>query len=574
NDGLLFDSSPKDLDGANLYTDGPSTKSKTDNQERPNAGNSTKDIDTVEPSINTASSNINTASLTVNTVILSDYYFGANSDMRSLDKVELDISNLSTTYLIPTTLNTRINKDYSLDNVIGDMQSGVQKRRIIVTTNKQGFISAIYEEKTHGCTQEEGIDYDEVFALVARSEAIRLFLAHASFIGFLVYQMDVKSAFLYGRIEEEVYVCQPLRFEDTDYPDKVYKVEKALYGLHQAPRAWYETLAKYLLDNGFHKGEIDQTLFINRQNEDILLVQVSMIESLMYLTSDQTLCLLYVPVPNSKYLKGHPKVGLLNPKDFSFDLVAYTDSDYAGASLDRKSTSGGCLLYPKDFSFDLVAYTDSDYAGASLDRKSTSGGSASCCGQVLWIQNQQLNYGISNVRCYRVPTASEESCHCQKKREATAEKIALLLMSRRNCQLKSDDSYAKKGRVDGKLAGFKTASKDIDNLLESQRLDKNNEGLGYSDVPPPPAQIYSSPKKDMSWTGLPEFKDDTVTDYSRPAPTVESSQMMLKTETLLLLRLKHQSSLEHRELSNTLLSALMLAIKANSVGASLSATNA
>nr|GFB00432.1 putative ribonuclease H-like domain-containing protein [Tanacetum cinerariifolium] len=88
-----------------------------------------------------------------------------------------------------------------------------------------------------GFTQEEGIDYDEVFAPVARIEAIRLFLAYASFMGFLVYQMDVKSAFLYRRIEEEVYVCQPPGFEDPDYPDIVYKVEKALYGLHQALRA-------------------------------------------------------------------------------------------------------------------------------------------------------------------------------------------------------------------------------------------------------------------------------------------------------------------------------------------------
>ncbi|GJY87810.1 retrovirus-related pol polyprotein from transposon TNT 1-94, partial [Tanacetum coccineum] len=88
-----------------------------------------------------------------------------------------------------------------------------------------------------GYTQEEGIDYDEVFAPVARIEAIRLFLAYASFMNFVVYQMDVKSAFLYGKIEEEVYVCQPLGFEDPEFPDRVYKVEKALYGLHQAPRA-------------------------------------------------------------------------------------------------------------------------------------------------------------------------------------------------------------------------------------------------------------------------------------------------------------------------------------------------
>nr|GEY02283.1 putative ribonuclease H-like domain-containing protein [Tanacetum cinerariifolium] len=120
---------------------------------------------------------------------------------------------------------------------------------------------------------EEGIDYEEVFAPVARIEAIRLFLAYATFMGFMVYQMDVKSAFLYGTIKEEVYVCQPSGFEDPDYPDKVYKVVKALYGLHQAPRAWYETLATYLLKNSFHKSTIDQTLFTKKQKGDILLVK-------------------------------------------------------------------------------------------------------------------------------------------------------------------------------------------------------------------------------------------------------------------------------------------------------------
>ncbi|GKD81888.1 putative ribonuclease H-like domain-containing protein, partial [Tanacetum coccineum] len=125
-----------------------------------------------------------------------------------------------------------------------------------------------------GYTQEEGIDYDEDFAPVARIEAIRLFLAYASFKDFVVYQMDVKSAFLYGMIKEEVYVCQPPGFEDPDFPDRVYKVEKALYGLHQAPKAWYETLSTYLLENGFQRGHIDKTLFIKRDQGDILIVQV------------------------------------------------------------------------------------------------------------------------------------------------------------------------------------------------------------------------------------------------------------------------------------------------------------
>nr|GEX02652.1 hypothetical protein [Tanacetum cinerariifolium] len=138
-------------------------------------------------------------------------------------------------------------------------------------------------------TQEEGIDYDEVFAPVARIEAIRLFLAYASFKDFVVYHIYVKSAFLYGKIEEEVYVCQPLGFEDPDFPDRVYKVEKALYGLHQAPRAWYETLSTYLLDNGFQRGKIDKTLFIKRHKGDILLVQVY-VDDIIFGSSRKELC--------------------------------------------------------------------------------------------------------------------------------------------------------------------------------------------------------------------------------------------------------------------------------------------
>ncbi|GKE95227.1 putative ribonuclease H-like domain-containing protein, partial [Tanacetum coccineum] len=142
-----------------------------------------------------------------------------------------------------------------------------------------------------GHTQEEGINYDEVFAPVARIEAIRIFLAYASYMGFMVYQMDVKSVFLYGQIEEEVYVCQPPGFKDPDHPDKVYKVVKSLYGLHQAPRAWYDTLANYLLCNGFERGKIDQTLFIKRHKGHILLVQID---------NNSTICIIENPVQHSK----------------------------------------------------------------------------------------------------------------------------------------------------------------------------------------------------------------------------------------------------------------------------------
>nr|GEU79892.1 putative ribonuclease H-like domain-containing protein [Tanacetum cinerariifolium] len=147
---------------------------------------------------------------------------------------------------------------------------------------------------------EEGIDYEEFFAPVARIEAIRLFLAYASFMGFMVYQMDVKSAFLYGTIKEEVYVCQPLEFKDPNYPDKVYKVIKALYGLHQAPRAWYETLANYLLENGFQRGKIDQTLFIKKQKGDILLVEVY-VDDIIFGSTNKELCKAFEKLMKDKF---------------------------------------------------------------------------------------------------------------------------------------------------------------------------------------------------------------------------------------------------------------------------------
>nr|GFD04704.1 copia protein [Tanacetum cinerariifolium] len=140
-----------------------------------------------------------------------------------------------------------------------------------------------------GHRQEEGIDYDEVFAPVARIEDIMIFLAFASFMGFIVYQMDVKSAFLYGTIEEEVYVSQPPGFIDLQFLNKVYKVKKALYGLHQAPRSWYETLSTFLLKNGYRRGIIDKTLFIKTDKDDIMLVQVY-VDDIIFGSTKKSLC--------------------------------------------------------------------------------------------------------------------------------------------------------------------------------------------------------------------------------------------------------------------------------------------
>ncbi|GKC34514.1 putative ribonuclease H-like domain-containing protein, partial [Tanacetum coccineum] len=109
------------------------------------------------------------------------------------------------------------------------------------------------------------------------------------FIGFIVYQMDVKSAFLYGTIKEEVYVHQPPGFVDPAHPNKVYKVIKALYGLHQAPRAWYETLSSFLMENGFKRGIIDKTLFIKKKKSDIMLVQVY-VDDIIFGSTKKSMC--------------------------------------------------------------------------------------------------------------------------------------------------------------------------------------------------------------------------------------------------------------------------------------------
>ncbi|GKD09500.1 retrovirus-related pol polyprotein from transposon TNT 1-94 [Tanacetum coccineum] len=215
------------------------------------------------------------------------------------DGVETDMNNLDTTIQVSPILTIRIHKDHPLDQVIRDLQSATQTSNMLKNLEKHrrtqkgnsciegskldrgyaGRASIIQVTRSldfkrlvaQGYTQEEGIDYDEVFTPVGRIEAIRLFLAYASFKDFVVYQMDVKSAFLYGKIEEMVYVCQPPGFEDPKFPNRVYKVEKALYGLHEAPKAWYETLSTYLLDNEFQRGKIDKTLFIKSYKGDILL---------------------------------------------------------------------------------------------------------------------------------------------------------------------------------------------------------------------------------------------------------------------------------------------------------------
>ncbi|GJU69251.1 putative ribonuclease H-like domain-containing protein [Tanacetum coccineum] len=239
-----------------------------------------------------------------------------------------------------------------------------------------------------GYTQEEGIDYDEVFSPVVRIEAIRIFLAYASFKDFVVYQMDVKSAFLYGKIEEEVYLCQPSGFEDLDFPNKVYKVEKALYKSHQAPRAWYKTLSTYLLDNRFQRGTIDKTLFIKRDKGDILLVQVY-VDDIIFGCTMKLLCTEFEKMMPKKFQMSFiASTSMETQKPLLKDEDAYTDSDYAKANLDRKSTIGGCqFLGCRLISWQCKKQT----VVANSTIKAVYEAASSCCGQHIEIRHYFIN---------------------------------------------------------------------------------------------------------------------------------------------------------------------------------------
>jgi hypothetical protein len=356
-----------------------------------------------------------------------------------------------------------------------------------------------------GFSQVEGLDFGETFAPVARLEAIRILLAYASHHEMKLYQMDVKSAFLNGYINELVYVDQPPGFEDPRYPNHVYRLSKALYGLKQAPRAWYERLRDFLIEKGFTIGKIDTTLFTKKLNDDIFICQVyvddiifgstneayckefgdlmskefemsmigeltfflgfqikqmregifisqekytfdifkkfkmldckpiktpmatnghldldeggnpvnqtlyrSMIGSLLYLTASRPdimfsvcMCARFQANPKEshliavkriiRYLKLTPSIGLWYPKGARFELVGYSDSDYAGCKVDRKSTSGGCHLLGRS----LVSWSSKKQNSVALSTAEAEYIAAgACCAQILYMKQTLLDYGV------------------------------------------------------------------------------------------------------------------------------------------------------------------------------------
>nr|GEW35042.1 ribonuclease H-like domain-containing protein [Tanacetum cinerariifolium] len=254
----LEEEKKKDVeDPRNEDSEVPSTEEPKVNKKNNANVNNTNNINTISPTENAAGIEDNVVDENIvyrcaddpNMPGLEDISIFEDSN-KDVFGVEVDLNNMESTFHVSPIPITRIHKDHPLEQVIRDLHSAPQTMRMnkldergIVIRNKAILMA-------QGHTQEEGIDYDEVFVPVARIEVIMLFLAYALFKDFVVYQMDSKSAFIYGKIEEQVYFCQPLGFKDLDFPDKLYKVEKALYRLHQAPRDGLRPCARRLSKNG------------------------------------------------------------------------------------------------------------------------------------------------------------------------------------------------------------------------------------------------------------------------------------------------------------------------------------
>ncbi|KAH9801414.1 hypothetical protein KPL71_001018 [Citrus sinensis] len=355
----------------------------------------------------------------------------------------------------------------------------------VVVRNKARLVA-------QGYNQEEGIDFDETFAPVARLESIRMLLAFACHKDFILFQMDVKSAFLNGYIIEEVYVKQPPGFENEKFPNHVYKLSKALYGLKQAPRAWYDRLKNFLLDNGFSMGRADTTLFIKNKNQDIL-VQIY-VDDIIFGSTNESLCkefsscmskefemsmmgeLKYflglqikqnnegIFINQAKYVKDLLKrfgIDESNSKNTPMSTTIKLDKDEKGKEVDIKKYRGmiGSLLYltasrpdimfsvclcprfqscpkeshllavkrifrylsgtidigrwyPRGTHIDLTCYSDADFAGHKVDRKSTTG---TCHfpghSLVSWFNKKQNSVALSTTEAeYIVAVGNQLEC--------------------------------------------------------------------------------------------------------------------------------------------------------------------
>nr|GEY07315.1 putative RNA-directed DNA polymerase [Tanacetum cinerariifolium] len=266
-------------------------------------------------------------------------------------------SGLGLSFMTPATSSTGL-----VSNPVSQQPSAAARAEVLANSHVLVSISQkapstsipSSQEQQHspiisqGFRQEEGIDFEESFAPVARMGAIRIFIANAAHMNITIYQMDVKTAFLNGELKEEVYVSQAKGFVDQDNPSDVYKLKKALYGLKQAPRAWYDMLSSFIISQKFSKGAVDLTLFTRYAGNDLLL-------------------------------------------DTDMSLTAYADADHAGYQDSRRSTSGSAqFLGDKLVSWSskkqkstAISSTEAEYIALSA-----------CCSQILWMRSQLTDYGF------------------------------------------------------------------------------------------------------------------------------------------------------------------------------------
>nr|GEU89370.1 retrovirus-related Pol polyprotein from transposon TNT 1-94 [Tanacetum cinerariifolium] len=399
----------------------------------------------------------------------------------------VDPSNMHTFYQRHPSEH-RWTKDHSLEQVIGNPSQSVRTRRQLESDgemcmfaltfdrldvwelvdrpiyknvinmkwlwkNKRDEENTIIRNKSRlvakGYAQNEGVDFEESFALVARLEAVQLFIAYAAHKSFTVYHMDVKPAFLYDPLKEKVYINQPDGFADPYHPDKVYHLKKALYGLKQAPRAWYDELSKFLVSKGFSKCSIDLTLFISKHGEDILLVQIYVDGIIFGIQIHQSSRGIFINL--AKYAQEIlMKHGMTSCDSIGTPMATkHLDADLSGTPIDQmkyqsivgalmyltasrpdivhatcycaryqakptekhltavkrifrylKDTINMGLWYPKDTGFELTAFSDSDHADC-LDSQAEYVSLSTCCAQVLWLRTQLTDYGF---HFYKIPT--------------------------------------------------------------------------------------------------------------------------------------------------------------------------
>nr|GEU41921.1 copia protein [Tanacetum cinerariifolium] len=558
--------------------------------------------------VNTASTLVNTDSTTVNT---------ASTPVNTASPSR-NVSNARPSY--PDLLTYANQDDYQIPNLgismkfqmMGFLQVNKKDERGVVVRNKARLVA-------QGHRQEEGIDYDEVFALVARIEAIRIFLAFASFMGFIVYQMDVKSTFLYGKINEEVYVSQPPGFIDPKFPKKVYKVVNSLYGLHKLPelkdkkdimlvqvyvddiifgstkKSWCDEF-EALMESRFQMSSMGElTFFLGLQVKqkkdgifishdkyvaeilkkfDFMSVKTAsipietkkplvkdakatdvdvhlyrfMIGSLMYLTASRsdimyavcacsrfqvTLKTSYLHAVKRifRYLKGQPKLGLWYTRESSFDLEAYSDSDYAGENLDRKSTTGeGVSAIGETLSTAALAGSTPRLSALTVIEEGDLPEIADQPGiqgtrvEMLGMQEEEAtdfalmaftsNPSSSSSLNSELDEALKENEDLKaklKKFETSFKNLTKLLDSQISTKVKTGLGYDSQFNEKEVLvvkeeevteAVFDNRSSDEENSIANDRFKK---GEGYHAVPPPLTGNYMPPKSDLSFSKLDDF---------------------------------------------------------------------